>query len=549
MINHRTKWILSIGLCVAGLAYLGLMTWWNIHQLESMLLSLEAHSDVALPIRLHAQNTFFLMGCFAMAVIGTAVLFHRLGRRRAHLEAHEAIGRLNDELQNLSLEREQTIQHLRNEGKRWQDIVLSVPHGIFWKDIHSVFQGCNSVFARSVGIADADEIIGKTDYDLSWDRALADHFVRCDKEVLKTGIALLNLEIRHRREDKELHLLISKVPLREENRIVGLLGICVDITSQKRVWQDASDPEKSVEKIPDNLSSPHESGGETIEANRPEKEKESFEGEIDSASAFSRFNAQTHQNQPYESSLKEPAQSSSGPYSSVAGSVLIVDDVEENRMLLEVLLRKVGYRTTHAVHGKQAVEMAQREKFDVILMDMKMPVMTGLDAATQIRSHGLNQSTPILAMTASIARGDELACLEAGCDDYVRKPIKKDLVLRKIWRFVQQSRQIEQAQQGGQITSFLAEEADYLKAIESFIQKLPERIQEMQQDFEQGLLQELSLKVHSFKGLGSFAGFPIYTEKARSLEVQIADKNLDQIRIQLDELAELCRRTQIKSRP
>ncbi|MBN1125734.1 MAG: response regulator [Sedimentisphaerales bacterium] len=713
MISNRTKWIFSIGLCFIGLVYMGLMTWWNIHQLETMLLSLEANTDLGLPIRLHAQNTFFLMGCFAAAVIGTAVLFHRLGRHKAHLDAHQAIGRLNDELQSLSLEREQAVQHLRNDRKRWREIVLSLPQGIFWKDMHSVFQGCNPAFARLLGFSNSENIVGKTDYDLEWGRTLADHFVRCDKEVLRTGIALLNLEIRHIREDgKELHLLVSKVPMRQGHRVVGLLGACVDISAQKQVWQEVPEekqtelfspnwlrsvplgllvtdeqeriiavsqqfvqvmhlnphtlykntleqvlPDSFYEKLAsvlcrirnhgeeegsedyeilpyenyeirirptlnngrysgvvitmlditdylsdterarytgyrtgkylvslgyrirtamnsicgftnllgqDNLTQEqrqqvkmiNDSAGnllqvaqELVELAQSENKNEPLESDIDSKKAFSEFNATETENGSSQLSQTDRSKLSAESTEVMAGSVLIVDDVEENRMLLEVLLQKVGYRITHAANGQQAIERAQQEKFDVILMDMQMPLMGGLDATRQIRSIGLNQSTPILAMTASIARGDELACLEAGCDDYVRKPIKKDLVLRKVWRFVQQTRQIQQAQQGGQITSFLAEEADYHKAIESFVSRLPERIQEMQQDYEQGLLNELSLKVHSFKGLGSFAGFPIYTEKAKSLETFIADKKLDQIRIQLDELVELCRRTQIKTEP
>ena len=223
--------------------------------------------------------------------------------------------------------------------------------------------------------------------------------------------------------------------------------------------------------------------------------------------------------------------------------ILVVDDVIENRMLLEVLLRKNGYQITICSSGEQAVDLAAKDKFDLILMDIQMSDMDGLEATKNIKSSGPNAKTPVLAMTASTEGGSELTCLDAGCDDYIAKPIKKEILLRKIQRFIEQERQIRNAHQGDDISSFLVDKPDYHKTIDMFVNSLPQRINDMQNALDEGNLQDLAFKVHALKGLGGFAGFPIYTERAKVLEQSIQNDDLTDVRQQLDELIQLCTRT------
>ena len=119
-------------------------------------------------------------------------------------------------------------------------------------------------------------------------------------------------------------------------------------------------------------------------------------------------------------------------------SDILVDDVEENRMLIKAMLRKTNYKVVACSNGAEAVEYANKQKFDLILMDLNMPVMDGLEATKLIRSEGKNRTTVIVALTASTIKGDEVVCLDAGCDDFLTKPIKKEALLRKIEQFVQQ---------------------------------------------------------------------------------------------------------------
>jgi CheY-like chemotaxis protein len=228
-------------------------------------------------------------------------------------------------------------------------------------------------------------------------------------------------------------------------------------------------------------------------------------------------------------------------------TVLFADDVPENRMLVEIILKKSGCAVTSCVNGQEAVEYAEKQKFDVILMDIQMPVMDGIEATKRIKADGMNRHTPVIALTAGDTKQDAMMCLEAGFEDRLAKPVNHDLLRRKVEKFTKQANAVRAALSGGDIISLLADDRDYRKTIEVFLNGLPSRIAEMRDAFEKGNIQELALKVHALKGLGGFAGFPVYTEKAKELEELVRSNKLDDVKRQLDELGELCRRTKFDS--
>lgn len=102
--------------------------------------------------------------------------------------------------------------------------------------------------------------------------------------------------------------------------------------------------------------------------------------------------------------------------------ILLVDDAADNRFLVEKLLTKRGLEVDQAVNGAEGVDMALKKDYDLVLMDVRMPVMDGYDAVRELRSK--KYSKPIIALTAHAMKGDRLKCIEAGYSDYLTKPIQ-----------------------------------------------------------------------------------------------------------------------------
>jgi PAS domain S-box-containing protein len=104
-----------------------------------------------------------------------------------------------------------------------------------------------------------------------------------------------------------------------------------------------------------------------------------------------------------------------------SGKALVAEDTETNQALIKRLLMRAGIEVSIVEDGQAAVEAATNQEFDIILMDIQMPKMSGLEATKTLRDEGL--MTPIVALTAHAMKGDEEKCLKAGCNDYLSKPI------------------------------------------------------------------------------------------------------------------------------
>lgn len=116
-----------------------------------------------------------------------------------------------------------------------------------------------------------------------------------------------------------------------------------------------------------------------------------------------------------------PASAATGP---LCGHVLIVEDNDVNQMLIAAYLDQFGVSHETAVNGREALQMMQQRRFDVVLMDIMMPVMDGIEATRQIRAlEGRAARVPIIALTANAMKGDRESYLAAGMDGYLSKPV------------------------------------------------------------------------------------------------------------------------------
>jgi len=105
-------------------------------------------------------------------------------------------------------------------------------------------------------------------------------------------------------------------------------------------------------------------------------------------------------------------------------TILLVEDFDDTRLMMKLWLAKNGYRVIEAENGEEAIAAAQRERPDLILMDMMMPGLNGLDATRRIREYQALSRTPIVAVSAYGADEYRSIAIDAGCDEYVSTPFE-----------------------------------------------------------------------------------------------------------------------------
>ncbi|MBL9076971.1 MAG: response regulator [Planctomycetes bacterium] len=132
-----------------------------------------------------------------------------------------------------------------------------------------------------------------------------------------------------------------------------------------------------------------------------------------------------------------PAQAGSTTTGDLHGRVLLVEDGPDNRRLLGHLLRRAGLDVAMAENGRDAVDLLLQDgasSFDLVLMDMQMPVLDGYEATQELRRHGIRK--PVVAITANALQGDRERCLAAGCDDFVSKPVDRGSLIATLRRWL-----------------------------------------------------------------------------------------------------------------
>jgi PAS domain S-box-containing protein len=219
-----------------------------------------------------------------------------------------------------------------------------------------------------------------------------------------------------------------------------------------------------------------------------------------------------------------------------AAKVLVVDDGVENRELARLLLEEAGLTVSEATNGKEAVMSAITEKFDLILMDMSMPVMDGFTATKILREKGLK--LPIVALTAHAMAGFEAEILESGCTGYLTKPIDIDKLFDTLATFLKaESSMIDKPSHASKvnaatsasgeeilddvspIVSRLASHPKLRHVAASFCVRLPGQLKLMDDALAANDFEALSQLAHWLKGGGGSVGYDPFTSPAAQLEV------------------------------
>ena len=235
-----------------------------------------------------------------------------------------------------------------------------------------------------------------------------------------------------------------------------------------------------------------------------------------------------------ESSWPEPSPPDDAP--TLAGDVLLVDDHSDNRDLIRHRLEQAGARVVTAENGQDAVERAQERPFDLILMDMQMPVMDGLDATRLLRLTGCED--PIVALTANATGEDRQAALEAGCNDYLTKPIDQRRLRDVLVRYLSASAR-KQPLESGEPLAFDTPHYQRLRA--RFLHGLPDSLSEIRQAHRQGDLAELAGLSHRLRGVAGHVGLAEATRLAGAIELRARQGDRDALAGLLDALEAACR--------
>ena len=116
--------------------------------------------------------------------------------------------------------------------------------------------------------------------------------------------------------------------------------------------------------------------------------------------------------------------------------VLIVEDNEKNMYLIRFILEKNGYEVIEAKNGEEGVELAIKEKPHLVLMDIQLPDLDGLEATRKIRESEADGEIPIIALTSFAMTGDKEKALAAGCTSYIEKPINTETFIAEIEKYL-----------------------------------------------------------------------------------------------------------------
>ncbi len=232
------------------------------------------------------------------------------------------------------------------------------------------------------------------------------------------------------------------------------------------------------------------------------------------------------------------------PAGSLRGSILLAEDNLTNQKLISALLKKMGAEVSTANNGAEAFEQAMKRRYDLIYMDMQMPIMSGVDAVKQLRAN--NYRGAIVALTANATREDRNICIEAGCNDYLTKPINMDRLHRITARHLQtETDHIRDDAIQPVFSELLNKDSVVKDLLGDFIEELSRMLTNIKMAFVSEEWQVMRETVHDLKGMGGGFGYPDLSSLAEQLEDELKNENFTAVRHLLNEIDILGQRIQL----
>jgi CheY-like chemotaxis protein/HPt (histidine-containing phosphotransfer) domain-containing protein len=222
--------------------------------------------------------------------------------------------------------------------------------------------------------------------------------------------------------------------------------------------------------------------------------------------------------------------------------ILVVEDNITNQQVAVSILQRLGLRATVAANGAEAVRALETIPYDLVLMDVQMPVMDGLAATRQIRdpqTRVLNHQVPIIAMTAHAVRGDREKCLQAGMNDYVTKPVEVSSLVAALERCLNPSGEPSRSPEGNAkeevavskprkevpifdraalMNRVMHDKELAQTVIVGFLEDLPGQITRLKSHAAAGQAHDVGLQAHKIKGASATVGGEALRAVAYALE-------------------------------
>ena len=247
------------------------------------------------------------------------------------------------------------------------------------------------------------------------------------------------------------------------------------------------------------------------------------------------------------------------------GRILLAEDNIINQQVAQNMIRKLGYKADVVANGLEAVRALQLINYDLVLMDCQMPEMDGFEATTLIRNSAtkvLNNSVPIIAITANAIKGDRELCLEAGMDDYLSKPMKKVELANILEKWLNIGAQkvdaaivaAQEEKKSGLPRLPLFDKAEMVASLESdddFVQHIlgvavttiPKEVEKLLESCNAKDMVTARLCAHTIKGMAANIYTPALVNIASKIEASAKDNDLESVRALLPEMEQTALKT------
>lgn len=210
--------------------------------------------------------------------------------------------------------------------------------------------------------------------------------------------------------------------------------------------------------------------------------------------------------------------------------IMVVDDNNMNRLVAKTILNNFGAITIEAVNGKEAISLLEEFQIDLVLMDIQMPVMGGMEATKIIRKE-ISRSLPVIALTANAIKGDNEKCIEAGMNAYLSKPFKEEELLQIVFYWLEEGREVLAAKNKTVSTSpkklydlssirsiSRGNEIFVVKMVSMFLEQTPGQVAEMETKFNNRDYKGMAAIAHKIKPSIDTLGIVSLKETIREIE-------------------------------